>query len=176
MPRAIYEKFVKEYNEKQWGVPATRLSRELCTRFNVRADDDPRLKPDAKYQGLPKEGYAELMRRMLEGISVMLNVDYLQRRDEFTARKLLVFTGPVDEYFGYDLGRLHYRALQRSHTLAASAKNSAQPFAQSECADAQPGPAHPHAGMEAHDAAGKYRTHSRHGADQRNPLYAGKSG
>src|SRR5205823_4658282 len=60
MPRQVYEKFVKEYNEKQWGVPADTLSASLCKRFDVRLDDDPRLTPHAKYQGLPESGYADM--------------------------------------------------------------------------------------------------------------------
>jgi len=115
MPRLVYEKFVKEYNEKQWGVPACALSAQLCRRFDVRHDDEPLLKPNAKYQGIPEPGYAEWTRRMLLGIPVLLNFDYLQRRGEIAARKLLIFTGPIDEYFGFDKGRLVYRGQKRAH-------------------------------------------------------------
>jgi UDP-galactopyranose mutase len=116
MPRAIYEKFVKEYNEKQWGVPVRQLSPKLCQRFDVRHDDDPRFKPTAKYQGIPELGYAELTRRMFAGIPVLLNFDYLERKAEVLARKLVIFTGPIDSYFGYELGKLQYRGQQRTHT------------------------------------------------------------
>jgi UDP-galactopyranose mutase len=115
MPRAVYEKFVKEYNEKQWGVPAHTLWADLCKRFDVRENDEPRLKPDCKYQGIPECGYAEWMRRMLEGIPVLLNFDYLKQRHDVNARKTLVFTGPVDEFFDFDLGRLIYRGQRRVH-------------------------------------------------------------
>jgi len=115
MPRLIYEKFIKEYNEKQWGVPARSLSADLCTRFDVRHDDEPRLKPHARYQGIPMVGYAEWTRRMLEGVTVLLDHDYLRRRGEIEVRKLLVFTGPIDEFFGFDLGRLAYRGQRRKH-------------------------------------------------------------
>ena len=71
MPRLIYEKFVKGYTEKQWGVPASALSPGLAGRFDVRLDDDPRLKRH-KHQGLPLCGYAGLMRNMLAGVPVML--------------------------------------------------------------------------------------------------------
>src|SRR5262249_1817013 len=94
MPRPGYEKFVKEYNGKQWGVPARRLSAKLCGRFDVRHDDERRLKPNAKYQGIPEPGYAEWMRRMLDGVPVLLSYDYLRRRDEIRVRRELVFTGP----------------------------------------------------------------------------------
>lgn len=115
MPRLVYATFVKEYNEKQWGVPARTLAAKLCSRFDVRHDDEPRLKPDAKYQGIPEPGYAEWTRRMLDGIPVLLDYDYLRRRGEICARKLLVFTGPIDEFFGFDLGKLKYRGQRRQH-------------------------------------------------------------
>jgi len=115
MPRPIYEKFVKEYNEKQWGIPANQLAADLCKRFDVRADDDPRLTPRALHQGLPQQGYAELMCRMLENIPLHLNYDYVHRKEEITARKRLVFTGPIDELFEFALGRLVYRGQQRAH-------------------------------------------------------------
>ena len=114
MPQLIYEKFVKGYTEKQWGVPANTLSASLTMRFDVREDDDPRLKR-YKYQGLPKDGYIDLMSNMLKGIPVILNLDYLRRRDSFRARRMLIFTGPIDEFFEFDLGRLAYRGQRRKH-------------------------------------------------------------
>ncbi|MBK7976191.1 MAG: NAD(P)-binding protein [Deltaproteobacteria bacterium] len=115
MPRRVYELFIKEYNEKQWGVPSNTLAARLCTRFDVRLDDEPRLKPDCKHQGIPELGYAGLMEGMLRGIPVLLNFDYLKHRDSVRARRLTVFTGPIDEFFGFDLGRLHYRGQRRVH-------------------------------------------------------------
>jgi UDP-galactopyranose mutase len=115
MPRLVYEKFIKEYNEKQWGVPNDTLAAKLCTRFDIRHDDEPRLKPNAKYQGIPEPGYAEWTRRMLDGIAVILNYDFLKRRDEIKARKMLIFTGPIDEFFGFELGKLTYRGQRRTH-------------------------------------------------------------
>ena len=114
MPRLIYDKFVKGYNEKQWGVPASELSAGLARRFDVRDDDEPRLMRH-KHQGLPEGGYADWMHRMLEGIPVILNCDYLNRRDEFRWATRVVFTGAIDEYFGYELGRLKYRGQERQH-------------------------------------------------------------
>lgn len=115
MPRLIYEKFVKGYTEKQWGVPVHTLSAGLAKRFDVREDDEPRLVRH-KYQGIPADGYAAFMRNMLAGIPVMLNIDYLKVRDSLRSKRLLIFTGPIDEFFGYDLGRLHYRGQMREHT------------------------------------------------------------
>lgn len=121
MPRAIYAQFVKEYNEKQWGVPAHTLSASLCTRFDIHQDDDPRLTPKAKFQGIPVEGYAALMQSLIAGIPIELNYDFLQRRDEIAASRRLIFTGPIDGYFGHDLGRLDYRGQQRTHTYLPDA-------------------------------------------------------
>jgi UDP-galactopyranose mutase len=116
MPREIYETFVKKYTEKQWGVPATSLDAKLCKRFNVHHDDSPYLTPTAKHQGIPVEGYSVMMGRMLQGIPLLLNVDYLACREEFRPKQLLVFTGPIDEYFNYELGKLVYRGQQRQVT------------------------------------------------------------
>jgi len=114
MPQLIYEKFVKGYTEKQWGVPAHTLDAGLAKRFDVREDDEPRLMRH-NYQGIPQEGYSGLMRNMLEGIPVILNFDYLQNRDAIQHRKHWVFTGPIDEFFNYNLGRLAYRGQKRTH-------------------------------------------------------------
>jgi UDP-galactopyranose mutase len=115
MPEIVYRKFVKGYSEKQWGVKATELAAELAKRFDVREDDEPRLMRH-KYQGIPREGYAAFTRSILAGIPVVSNFDYLKNKQRIKARKLLVFTGPIDEFFGYDLGRLRYRGQKREHS------------------------------------------------------------
>jgi UDP-galactopyranose mutase len=115
MPREIYEKFVKGYSEKQWGVPAHSLSAELAKRFDVREDDEPRLCRH-RHQGIPASGYASLMHNMLHGVQLVLNCDYLQHRGAFPFRRKLIFTGPIDEFYSFDLGRLRYRGQQRRHT------------------------------------------------------------
>ena len=130
LPRVAYEKFIKEYNEKQWGVNPRELSAGLRGRFDVRADGDPRLSPGARHQGIPEPGYAEWVSRMLLGSPVLLNYDYLRRRDEILARRQLVFTGPIDEYFGFDLGRLPYRGQRREHLYRPSVGGFALPAAQ----------------------------------------------
>jgi UDP-galactopyranose mutase len=114
MPRVIYEKFVKGYSEKQWGVPASALSAGLAKRFDVRPDDEPRLMRHT-YQGLPLDGYAALMQNMLAGIPVILNCDYLRHQAAFDCKRLLIYTGPIDELFQYEFGKLKYRGQQRTH-------------------------------------------------------------
>jgi UDP-galactopyranose mutase len=115
MPRLIYEKFVRGYTEKQWGVPAHDLSPHLAGRFEVHADDEPRLKRHA-FQGLPVAGYAAFMHQMLAGLPVRLETDFAQVRSEVRYRRALIYTGPIDEFFDCDLGRLKYRGQQRVHT------------------------------------------------------------
>jgi UDP-galactopyranose mutase len=115
MPQTVYEKFVKGYTAKQWGVAPRTLAAALAGRFDVRRDGDVRLK-SSRYQGIPRGGYGAFTRRMLDGIPLVTGVDYLAEREHFAARVAVFFTGPIDEYFGFDLGRLVYRGQQRSHT------------------------------------------------------------
>jgi len=130
MPESVYRSFVKGYTEKQWGVPAGR--------FDVRDDDDVRLKRQ-RHQGIPVGGYARLMRAMLDGIPLRLGLDYLEEPESFQGRRVLVFTGPIDEYFGFSLGRLHYRGQEREHTwLPRVARH--QPYGQVNNPDPDGGP------------------------------------
>jgi len=138
MPRLIYEKFVKGYSEKQWGVPARTLSADLVKRFDVREDDEPRLMRH-KHQGIPKKGYAGLMEAMLAGVPVTLNCDFLRNREAFRASRMTVYTGPIDEYFGFDLGRLVYRGQRREHEYRSDVA-WAQPCGQVNNPDPANGP------------------------------------
>lgn len=128
MPLQVYEKFVRGYTEKQWGTSAKNLSPRLASRFEVRLDDEIRFSRH-RHQGIPRAGYAEFTRRLLEGIPVLLNCDFLAARGCFQARELLIFTGAIDEFFCYDLGRLEYRAQRREHTFLPN-ESSIQPCGQ----------------------------------------------
>ena len=114
MPAPIYAKFVRGYTAKQWGVDPRTLAAGLAGRFDVRRDGDVRLK-SSTHQGIPRGGYAGFMAKMLDGVRTISGVDYLARRDMFRARRHVFFTGPIDEYFGFDLGRLAYRGQRRAH-------------------------------------------------------------
>jgi UDP-galactopyranose mutase len=115
MPALVYNKFVKAYTEKQWGLPAIELEPSLARRFSIRNNGDTRLSQHL-YQGLPAPGYAAWMRSLVDGIPLSLNMDYLKHREFFRANKRLIYTGPIDELFGFALGKLKYRSQRRSHT------------------------------------------------------------
>lgn len=138
MPQVVYEKFVRGYTEKQWGVKASTLAASLARRFDVRADDEPRLMRH-RYQGLPADGYSAWMREIVRGIPVVLNCDYLRERERLGARRKVVFTGPIDEYFGFDEGRLHYRGQRRVHEYLPDV-DMALPAGQVNEPDAAQGP------------------------------------
>lgn len=108
----LYEKFFKNYTLKQWGLSAEELAPLVCERIPVRFNREDRYFTD-EYQGMPLQGYARLFEKMIshENIRVLLKTDY---RDiaNCTAYKALVYTGQIDEYFGYCHGRLGYRSLR----------------------------------------------------------------
>lgn len=108
----IYEKLVKGYTEKQWGRPCTELPTFIIKRLPVRLTFDNNYF-NALYQGIPMGGYTSMVARMLAGIDVELGLDYLadrQRLNALAAR--VVYTGPIDAYFGFCLGALEYRSVR----------------------------------------------------------------
>ena len=108
----IYEKLVKGYTEKQWGRDCKELPAFIIKRLPVRLTFDNNYF-NALYQGIPIGGYTKLVAAMLEGIEVRLNVDYLEHKQELEAMaKKVVYTGPIDAYFGYRLGCLEYRSVR----------------------------------------------------------------
>ena len=110
--RTVYEKLIKGYTEKQWGRACTELPAFIIKRLPVRYTFDNNYFND-RYQGITVGGYNKLIDALLEGIEVRLDTDYLQDRENFDklAQKI-VYTGPIDEYFDYKLGRLEYRGLK----------------------------------------------------------------
>ena len=110
--RDIYEKLVKGYTEKQWGRRATELPSFIIKRLPVRFVYDNNYFNDS-YQGIPVGGYTKMIEKMLEGIEVRLETDYLKDRDAFDAMaEKVVFTGMIDQYFDYCYGELEYRSLR----------------------------------------------------------------
>ena len=110
--RDIYEKLVKGYTEKQWGRRATELPAFIIKRLPVRFIYDNNYFND-RYQGIPEGGYTQICEKMLEGAEVRLNVDYFANKAEFDAlADKVLFTGMIDEYYGYRYGELEYRSLR----------------------------------------------------------------
>lgn len=110
--RDIYEKLVKGYTEKQWGRPCTELPAFIIRRLPVRYTYDNNYF-NALFQGIPMGGYTKMVRAMLEGADVLTDTDYLTDKDYFDARSShVIYTGAIDEYFGYALGNLEYRSVR----------------------------------------------------------------
>ena len=108
----LYEKLVKGYTEKQWGRDCKDLPAFIIRRLPVRFTFDNNYF-DAKYQGIPVGGYTRMVENMLSGAQIRLNTDYLQHKEELDAlAKKVVYTGPIDAYFGFRLGALEYRSVR----------------------------------------------------------------
>ena len=110
--RDIYEKLVKGYTEKQWGRDCKDLPAFIIKRLPVRLTFDNNYF-NALYQGIPIGGYTKLIEKMLEGIEVRLNVDYLENKEKLDKlAEKVIYTGPIDAYFDYKLGTLEYRSVR----------------------------------------------------------------
>ena len=108
----IYEKLIKGYTQKQWGRPCTELPSFIIKRLPVRLTFDNNYF-NALYQGIPVGGYTRLVEKLLDGIEVRLGIDYLEHKDALDAlAEKVVYTGPIDAYFGYALGALEYRSVR----------------------------------------------------------------
>ena len=108
----IYERLVKGYTEKQWGRPCTELPSFIIKRLPVRLTFDNNYF-NAKYQGIPMGGYTAMVEKMLCGIEVRLNVDYLENKEAFDAMAdKVIYTGSIDSYFGSCYGPLSYRSVR----------------------------------------------------------------
>ena len=110
--REIYTKLVKGYTEKQWGRDCKDLPAFIIKRLPVRYTYDNNYFNDT-YQGIPIGGYNKIIDKLLEGIEVRLNTDFLENKEEYSAlTEKIVYTGTIDSYFDYSLGNLDYRSLR----------------------------------------------------------------
>ncbi len=112
----IYEKLIKGYTQKQWGRPCSELPAFIIRRLPVRFTFDNNYF-NALYQGIPVGGYTQMVKNILDhgNITVELGTDYLlpENRERLSGEAdCVVFTGPVDAYFGYCLGALSYRSVR----------------------------------------------------------------
>lgn len=108
----IYNKLIKGYTEKQWGRDCKDLPAFIIKRLPVRFSYDNNYF-NALYQGIPMGGYTKLVENLLDGIEVRLSEDYLMGKDNYDKMaKTIVYTGPIDAYFGHSLGTLEYRSVR----------------------------------------------------------------
>ena len=108
----VYEKLIKGYTEKQWGMPCTELPSFIIKRLPVRMIYDNNYFND-KYQGIPIGGYTQIIEKMLDGIDVKLNYDFFEHREELeNIAEKIVFTGQIDKYYDYKFGQLEYRSVR----------------------------------------------------------------
>lgn len=108
----VYEKLIKGYTEKQWGRECRELPAFIIKRLPLRFIYDNNYFND-RYQGIPIGGYTKIIEKMLDGIEVQLNTDYLVNKDELDKiADKIIYTGMIDQYFDYKLGILEYRSVR----------------------------------------------------------------
>ena len=113
--RDLFQKFFEGYTKKQWGVYPRELDKSVTSRVPTRTNRDDRYFGD-EFQFMPAEGYTRMFERMLDhpNIKIMLQADYAEIKTQVPHRRT-IFTGPIDEYFGFRLGKLPYRSLKFRH-------------------------------------------------------------
>ena len=113
--RELYEKFFRGYTRKQWGLDPSELDAQVTARVPTRTNRDDRYFTDA-YQAMPRHGFTRMFANMLDhpNIKIMLNTDYRDVKDCLPYREL-IYTGPVDEFFDFQFGKLPYRCLEFKH-------------------------------------------------------------
>jgi UDP-galactopyranose mutase len=113
--RELYELFFRGYTRKQWGLDPSELDKAVTARVPTRTNTDDRYFAD-RFQAMPSEGYTAMFRRMLDhpNITVRVGTDFADIRDTLDYGRL-IYTGPIDEYFGHRYGALPYRSLRFDH-------------------------------------------------------------
>jgi len=113
----VYEKLIKGYTTKQWRKDPKELPKEIIKRLPVRFTYDNNYFND-KYQGIPIGGYTQIFEKMLAGIEVKLDTDYLKDKQHWDAQAdIVIYTGPIDTYYNYQFGSLEYKTTQFKHSF-----------------------------------------------------------
>jgi UDP-galactopyranose mutase len=113
--RDVYEKLIKGYTSKQWRKDPKDLPKEIIKRLPVRFTYDNNYFND-KYQGIPIGGYTQIFEKLLDGIEVKLEVDYLQDKKYWdNLAKKVIYTGPIDAFYDYQFGELEYKTTKFDH-------------------------------------------------------------
>lgn len=108
--RRLYESFFKGYTEKQWGVPATALDASVTARIPIRYDDNDNYVVEP-FQAMPRDGYTALFKRMLNRETIETRLATPYSSELARCAREIIWTGRIDEYFGFQFGRLPYRSL-----------------------------------------------------------------
>jgi len=108
----IYNKFIYGYTKKQWGQEPANLPSFIIKRLPIRLTYEDNYYED-KYQGIPIGGYTQIFKKLLKDIPIEIGVDYLLEREYWNSKaKKIVYTGPIDEFFNYEMGTLEWRSLK----------------------------------------------------------------
>jgi len=119
----VYEKLIKGYSEKQWGLKATEIPAFIIKRLPFRFTFDNNYFND-KYQGIPEGGYTAVFDELLKGIELRLSTDYLKNRDSLASlADKVIYTGEIDKYFDYKFGELAHRGLKFENELMEGVEN-----------------------------------------------------
>ncbi|MDR1697593.1 MAG: UDP-galactopyranose mutase [Erysipelotrichaceae bacterium] len=111
----IYEKLIKGYTGKQWGKPCRDLPASILNRLPVRYIYDNNYYNE-RYQGIPLGGYTRIIEKMLDGVTIVTNCDYLKEKEKYRSfADKIIYTGQIDKYFSYCFGELEYRSLKFEH-------------------------------------------------------------
>lgn len=112
--RPLYDAFIKNYTRKQWGVDPKELPVSIIKRLPVRYNYTEDYFRDARWQGIPLQGFTHIFENMLnhKNIEVHLNSDYFSKRSEFQVKHKTIYTGPIDQYFNYEYGKLKWRGIE----------------------------------------------------------------
>ncbi len=125
--KELYDYLIKGYTEKQWGCSATELPAFIINRLPLRFTYDSNYFNDP-YQGIPKDGYTAIVAKMLEGIEVRLNTNYLDQPAYYESiADQIIYTGRIDEFFTYQLGMLDYRSLRFETKVLATENYQGNP-------------------------------------------------
>jgi len=118
--RDVFEKLIRGYTEKQWGRSCEELPAFIIRRLPVRFTYDNNYF-NSQYQGIPGKGYTSIIEKMLEGIALELNCDFLEDREYLTGlAEEIIYTGPIDSFFNYKLGPLEYRKIRFENKILES--------------------------------------------------------
>lgn len=120
--RPLYEAFVHGYTLKQWQTDPRSLPPEIISRLPVRYSFNDRYFSDV-HEGLPLEGYTMIFKKMLSHprIAIFTGVDFFSVRNQISPQQLIVYTGPIDRFFDYRVGRLNWRTIDFEKEVRAEA-------------------------------------------------------